>query len=234
MKLLKTDMYLLLIDEEAEIIVGDYFLNPNFTLRECENLNITKYGNIQDKHEHSWRLSMCKGKVIGYYPLTKEAKELDLPLLPSFGEVDINRLAESFYREFPNNPKDKPDWTYNRDIHVHKKRKAFIDGYKAAQSKQFSLEDMKRAFEQGHKVGVYLADYKHEEKWEEFIQSLSTQRLPKSFNPEYEYLNCSECDGAGWMVSCEKCNGEGNKKLSTLKTITNSEGKEVLCGTYKY
>jgi hypothetical protein len=54
----------------------------------------------------------------------------------------------------------------------------------------------------------------------EYIQSLSTQQLPKEFIPEYkDFLE----------------GGLGNPiEVRRFKTITNSEGKQEIQGTYKY
>ena len=49
-----------------------------------------------------------------------------------FGIIDVEKLAEEEYREFPTNPKDKPDWHYNRDTNCHRKRKAYIKGFNKA------------------------------------------------------------------------------------------------------
>lgn len=45
---------------------------------------------------------------------------------------DLDRLAEEKYREYPNNPSDKPEWHYNFDPNAHKKRKAFKAGFQKA------------------------------------------------------------------------------------------------------
>ena len=68
-------------------------------------------------------------------------------------ENDIEKLAEQEYREFPHNPKDKPDWHYNRDVHCFKKRKAFIKGYNKAKETLYTEEQMRMAFEYGKGVG---------------------------------------------------------------------------------
>lgn len=99
-------------------------------------------------------------------------------------------------------------------------REGFRDGYKAAQSKQFSLEDMKKAIEFSYNAGRRLErkavspDFNFKIYREELIQSLSTQQLPKEFIPEYE--------------------AKTEFGPFKLKTITNSQGKEELVGTYKY
>jgi hypothetical protein len=66
---------------------------------------------------------------------------------------EIEKLVEKEYREYPNNTLDEPAWHYNKDIHCHKKRKAFIKGYTQCQedvdwellvklSKRYTEEDM--------------------------------------------------------------------------------------------
>jgi hypothetical protein len=71
----------------------------------------------------------------------------------------LEEAAERIYREYPNNPLDKPDWRYNRDVNCFKKRKAFIAGAKwqAEQDKnKFSEEEVldllhRRSFHLTHK-----------------------------------------------------------------------------------
>src|SRR5690606_16767197 len=102
MKLISSKEYLLLIDEVTGFKSGDWNYEIDNTIQIYQfSYDIEKYpGN----------------KIIAYYPLKKEAKELDLPLLPNPFERDIERLAGEFYREFPNSPLDKPSWQYNKDI----------------------------------------------------------------------------------------------------------------------
>ena len=70
MKLLQTKEYLILIDEEAEIKEGDYYLDGT---------------NSLFTPQHNFFAIKSFNKAIGYYPLNSEAKELDLPLLPLVG-----------------------------------------------------------------------------------------------------------------------------------------------------
>ena len=98
-----------------------------------------------------------------------------------------------------------------------------------AQSKQFSLEDMiafgKKCFYKGFDKSEN-DDSNCYTAWREenpgLIQSLSIQQLPKEFIPKYE----REHDDT---VPFPKM-----KDSKTIKTITNSEGKSELIGTYKY
>src|SRR5690606_32678226 len=160
------------------------------------------------------------------YPLTTESKELDLPLLPNpFEEgVDVEKLACAKY-----NVKDgirDYDERYYNTINVAK-AEAFIEGYNAApQSKQYSLEDMiafgKKCFYKGFDksenddANSFTA---WREEAPELIQSLSTQRLPVSFEHEYDIVHTDHAPN-------------GFEKL--LKFKTNSEGKKEIQGSYKY
>lgn len=218
MKLVKNDLYLLLINEETEIDRKEtlFIFESDTGLVNTINKEYKKNG--------------FDSKIIAYYPLTKEAKELDLPLLPNpFEETDVEKLSE----------KANGYAYYGKPL--GEKYLAFKEGYKAAQSKQFSLEDMRKAIEMARLMtddGVgdvfdtesisgltELCTYGLRDKYseEEIIQSLSTQQLPKEFIPDTEIGYASqELIDKGFMYE------------EVLKTITNSEGKEVLVGIYKY
>ena len=218
-KLIQIKDYLLLIDEEAEIQKGD--------LKICLNDNyISKYLSKQNI-ESDTKCSDCK-KIIAYRKLNEKAKELDLPLLPPFEEVNsaLNNYISSYKSKFD------PD----RDIYAKGIKTGFIAGYKAAQqsNKQFSLEDMKKAIEMAREQsepyygggGLVLSEPIYEDKHteEEIIQSLSSQQLPKEFIPEYNLMN----------KGYDKPEDFPYQECKVFKTITNSEGKQELVGTYKY
>ena len=40
----------------------------------------------------------------------------------------IEAAALDTYREYPNNPKEHPEWTYNKDVNAPRKRRAFKIG----------------------------------------------------------------------------------------------------------
>jgi hypothetical protein len=46
--------------------------------------------------------------------------------LPSDEEIETATLDT--YREYPNNPKEHPEWTYNKDVNAPRKRRAFNKG----------------------------------------------------------------------------------------------------------
>lgn len=227
MKLVNNDMYLLLIDEEAEIKENSYFVN---TIQLEVYINNIKNYNTKKRYLKP---------ILAYYPLIKEAKELDLLLLPNpFEESNkIEELACNIYNlsldEFEY---IKEDLSQNRALieehyrdigreEISKKYFdviSFIAGYQAAQPKQYSEKDMKKALEmlsESYKKGYHRESDVDFQEADKFIQSLSTQQLPVSFEPEYNIFHTDHAP-----------NGFGK----TLKTTINSEGKEVLCGTYKY
>ena len=216
MKLLYTGDYALLIDEEAEIYYDDYWIylngNEKFdgVVTKSNLTEETWYSKLHDRFAYK--------KIIAYYPLSKEATELDLPLLPNiFEEAELNNAYVNFCRD---NPTEKVIFSH------------FAAGYKAAQSdKQFSLEDMKKAMFEVYKNGI-KTPRDGKESFSEIsnrvIQSLSTQQLPKDFVPDTNDI--------GFMKHANIMVG---KKLYDIiicpfKSITNSEGKEELVGTYKY
>lgn len=232
-KLIQTKDYLLLTDEKAEININDYwiYLNSNEEFDEIiTKSNLTErewYSKLHDRFAYK--------KVIAYYPLNSEAKELDLPLLPNpFEEVDIEKLA--FKTLFPHwSSEDVIEYTELAMI------ESFVIGYKAAQqshSKQFSLEDMEEVYYQGR---IDSSDDEH--NFDNFIQSLPTQQLSKGFVPEYEYYYHSSKEFYK-DAKFEKCSKEQYELIKEeipscpvkveLKTMTNSEGREELVGIYKY
>lgn len=100
-------------------------------------------------------------------------------------------------------------------------------GYEVAQSKQFSLEDVKKAFIAG--MGFIAVDpNRYEEDANNYIQSLSTQQLPVGFIPEPNDI--------GFIKNADIMVGKKlyDKIMSPFKTITNSDGKEELVGNYVY
>lgn len=207
MKLIQTQEYLLLIDEEAEIKRGDYLLE--------------KESIINVFPDYLTDLEECK-KIIAYRKLNEEAKELDLPKLPPF-EVNIEKLACEKY-SIKEGLNDYDERYYNS--HNVAKAEAFIEGYKAAQSKgQYSLEDIKDALNQLADEAEYgISNFAREDIITKIIQSLFTQQLPKEFIPEYNVH----------MEAMDMPRIHIQKEVKTLKTITNSEGKQELVGTYKY
>jgi hypothetical protein len=150
-----------------------------------------------------------------------------------------------------------------KDIHIDFTFNEDELGYKAAQSnsKQFSLEDIKTVIKWLNKNYSSVEDelFKpyvgredevpdnffndvYEETLNRGIQSLSTQQLPSEFIPEYIWEWFNNVNNTGWenispsdmdaiIAHGLKPQPEFRKRL---KTITNSEGKQELVGTWKY
>lgn len=283
-KLISTRDYLLLIDEEAETKPNKYALNV--ASKEVYKTSYS-YRNLD-------KITGAR-PVVAYYPLTKEAKELDLPLLPNpfKDKHNVEELAKiKFAVDMPSKFTATQIW---------------MDGYKTAQSsnKQFSLEDIEKALEHGWfrgkehgiRFGTQIEGEDRRKDIKQYLQSLSTQQLPKEFIPEIkEVSKYSFKDNSGVKhitfkgleigdiliaKDAEKGTGgdflpfpmnliekdkeykvkeissfgfytvpwiideDGNhhipdfdnftlKNKTGLKTITNSEGKHELVGTYKY
>lgn len=227
-KLIQTEKYLLLIDEEAEIKENEWcFLKENHYV----NGGVGKY-NTAKAIGYGIHNTGFFGKIIAYYPLTEEAKELDLPLLPNpFKEVDIEQKMFDAIQKARGN-----------DFKTFYKLAAKNCAEIAEQSKQFSLEDVKKAIEMAREYEfIQFGGGDTESKYteEEIIQSLSTQQLPKFFIPEVyqnelyikpEDLLAYKSQLKEFQLPHTSKKGEVLK----LKTITNSTNKKELVGTYKY
>ena len=207
MKILSNNMYLLLIDEEAEIKENTNTFKEGFN---GDWFWCSKYNSIQRIGD----ITEFDFKIIAYYPLTKEAKELDLPLLPNFkSEYTVFQIIDMLVNICKATYPQFEEWVEYKEV----------EKFKASRQsdKQFSLEDMQKAIEMAQQEswdeGGYLG---LEHKPEEIIQSLSTQQLPKEFIPDYEEIEVDR------FIP--------KMPINILKTIINSEGKEELVGTYKY
>lgn len=212
MKLIQTEDYLLLIDKEAEIKEGW----EGYAYKKDVVGKVFKHFYTENSWYDDAKI------VIAYYPLTKEAKELDSPMLPNPYEevVNTNIQTRNFNKQVKN-----PYLTEEREYQVWER--AYIEGFNdgLTQSKQFSLEDIQKAFEAGvtWHVNPNISEL---DAYTSFIQSLSTQQLPKEFIPEKEYIVAVD---DLWQFQ-----DDDTLPQTKLKTITNSGGKEELVGTYKY
>lgn len=220
-KLVQTEDYLLFIDANGTPIVGQFHYDFN-----SENHVEMTYDFTKQTYHRS--------PILAYTLINPEAKELDLPLLPPFGEVSVENLALKAYHIDSMETLDLPPFEDTKNC-----VEGFIKGYKAAQqAKQYSLDDMKKAIEMartgygwdgninvvdnldndgyGGCVDNFDKEFKFKSE-EEIIQSLTTQRMPSEFIPELVIISNDK-------VYFDK----------QLKTITNSEGKQELVGIWKY
>lgn len=143
MKLINTTNYLLLIDEEAEILCRykEILLSKDESLlcriTETNHKQHFRGINIVSNVEVaiSYHQTNDFYKVIAYHPLTKEAKELDLPLIPPIEEV------------IPNSGYEEGMFGYT-DTEVRVAQNAFKEGWnKHAEKYKFTEEDVKKAIQ---------------------------------------------------------------------------------------
>lgn len=264
MELIKTNDYLLLIDEEAVIKEHDYVLHGNIVCAIVggKDWRIPK-GLMIFNHIKLYYQTICKDnyKVIAYYPLSKEAKELDLPLLPNpfkaeNKEIQIDKLAKEYI---------------NKEYSSYGVKSALIDifkeGYKTTQVKQFTIEDVRKAFEYYAFATISNQPYNKEElddEFNKFITKLYYKQLPKEFIPctevisneivkcidnsgvpgtftiDQEYENVSKTSGVeirhkgNWVFPTYNRFVVVKSREVGLVTVLNSKGKAELMGTYKY
>lgn len=93
-------------------------------------------------------------------------------------QEEIEKLAESIYREYPSNPLDKSDQHYNKDVNCHRKRKSFVKGYTQCQEdlsdKKYTLNDMKKACAIGIDIAIKEGENDFQ-PFEDLINSLNKQ-----------------------------------------------------------
>lgn len=227
-KLVQTEDYLLFIDANGTPIVGQFHYDFN-----SENHVEMTYDFTKQTYHRS--------PILAYTLINPEAKELDLPLL--LNPFDSLNRRKFIYLVKNTKGGEKGNFTFEvirfeclEEAEEWCKGKSHLEIEQqemvVSQSKQFSLEDIQKAIEMARD---YIAYMKFGEIKVEFdggadkiIQSLSTKQYPKEFIPEYY------CTGTSMEedMNCPCFEMEGNK--CKFKTITNSEGKQQLVGTYKW
>lgn len=127
MKLVNNKQYLLLIDGSSEIKEGDYeqIVSRPDIIWKFDGKKIDVYKND----------GVDANKIVAYYPLTKNGEEFDLALLPVPFEINFDNIP-ILQKELDR----RAEGSYNCDLNEF--ANGLLRGYKVAQSKQFSLEDM--------------------------------------------------------------------------------------------
>lgn len=227
MKIQPTKDYLLLISGEA-LKAGDIGIFPNtfngeiLSFEGCVPLKVSFDYASNDTYNF---------KVLAYYPLTSEAKELDLPLLPKWTK-DTNTIY--LVDNLKGGEEGNLTWNvcaFESQIDAEK----YCEGedhlkwysttiYKTAQEKKFTIEDMKKTAQAAFTVKSnndnIIEDF---EKWfDKRIKSLSTQQYPKEFIPEYDNTMSMLDISDEYPFEYE------------IKTTSNPEGKQELMGKYIY
>lgn len=106
------------------------------------------------------------------------------------------------------------------DIDFKGDTNSFISGFNTAkETYKFTFEDLRAAFNKGHQVGVYLMDYKHDEMFENFVQSIKQPISAIAFECEMEKYSLRTDDndfGYGYHI----------------KKTVNSDGRIQWIGKY--
>jgi len=154
-------------------------------------------------------------KVIAHLPLTDDAPILEgVPLLPPLPQGDdVDALAKSQFRK--------------SEYEIELRENAFVLGYNKAKEKyKYTQEDIMNLVQRSHEIyndGLGVATDSKLLMIIDFIQSLQQPSRPTHF----------ECEMVKDYTSVPKV---GNELASFLtpKTITNSQGQEVLVGKYYF
>ena len=211
--LLKTDDYLLFVDN-SEIKEGDWFLTDDKRV---------------EQSAYDWNARKWHKKIIAHLPLNNSPILEGVPLLPPLGVEDFN-------------PMDEYDEEYLSSLKFD--GKSFVShvllatrvGYNKAREKyKFTEEDMKQVALESWGVASQPMERKIENLMsiiETNTQSLSQPKTPAHFEFEMEYKDMV----GGWY------NIDKNSQLTVdkfgcqtrIKTTTNSQGQQVVCGKYIY
>lgn len=177
-QLIITKEYLLLIDEEAKIKYNNYYWHK------LQANSIFKADMREPFKNASESTKKDCSLIIAYRPLTKEAKELDLPELPPFDEESesFTMTHEELRQIFDAGNAGSGGSMYNRvrkyngyDDFRNKNSKFF----KELKPKQFSLKDVENAFYMGWIMRKEGSTFPIEKQ--NYIRSLFTEKLPKEF-----------------------------------------------------
>ena len=134
-----------------------------------------------------------------------ENLNLNLPFLEDWKQFEVEKDAEYYWK-----------MQYIMALDENTKPyiiQDFIAGYNH-NKKEFTEEDLRKAYYQGYKVGVYLADYKTEEEYIKFRESI--RKLP-TIVIESEYVDSddfSDFEECGTYPGVEE--SELQPKLTTL------------------
>jgi hypothetical protein len=194
----------LLAISDEEIKEGEYCLADIYA---SDFYGVVLYNGAFAKHYFR--------KIIAYQP-KNNAPELDLPLLPEIVvEDDAEKLAENY--------KNKKGSIPTTELEDEIFKLGFKDGYKAA-TKVYTEEDLRNAINMG--IDLWMNSMTDnsaeltESDYQQIIQSLKQSKTtPKWFVAEIEEQRTATYGGV---------------IVRELKTTTNSEGKQVLVGTYLF
>jgi hypothetical protein len=206
-KLIKTDNYLLVVDD-SEIKVGDFCYDEEADPGHNNQKGVTKC--LRTASDSYWN-KHCK-KIVYHLPLNNVPTLKGVPLLPPL-EDDVHEIGLKKYPIYPFYDGDELRHSDTND----ELREGFIEGYNKAKEKyKYTEEDLRKCWKAcldfnkpaGGDSGINLED---------FIQSIQQPKMPVAF--ECEEIYC------GYME---------DEALMKPKTTTNPQDQTVLAGKYIY
>jgi len=226
-KIIKTENYLLVVDD-SEIKVGDwYYLPRNNSVYECK----------EDPTELNLERRVGVSNVIAHHPLNGAPYLDGVDLLPPL-EDEKNELLEIDYLErleerrnialnFKGQVAGRHPDNFTKSEMFHMSR-GYVEGYQDARKKyQFTEEDIDKAYWAGMKfVGEDKGSYK------EFIQSLQQPKYPFAFECEMVFDGVNHAQGL--QPTGHTLMDVAIMKNFKPKTIINSEGRKEWVGKWIY
>lgn len=168
MELFVTNHYLFLLDKDARINKGDYYLYRETDIFKCEmDVCYDTQKDVEYAKGMGWR-------ILAYFPLKESVKSLDLTLLPDpfIIKDEIKDLAHNCDVEEQYLPKSATFYY------------GFLKGYKAAKAKQFSIEDMYRMLDVCKDAAMEFKNTTLMElKGRDLVEELLKPKLPDLFVP---------------------------------------------------
>lgn len=232
-ELIKTDNYLLVVDD-SEIIVGDWVM----LIDKSGIAKVTEFRKGHIKAISLEKVELAVGyyqlkeykKIIAHLPLNNSPILQGVDLLPPLEqEDDVEKLAKSAFTH--------PDFGKYKIGSI-----AYYNGYKEGYNKakekyKYTEEDMRKAFIEGTNHGAAYQSCIENEDWEtikemdendddtikEIIQYLSQPKMPVGFECETEWIN-----------SYGSPTVQYDAQELNPKTTTNSQGQTVWVGKYIY
>jgi hypothetical protein len=229
--LIKTDNYLLIVDDDSEIKIGDRVIEN--TINQIFEINdINKSIGLCRSKVDTYVIDSCR-KIISHAPLNGSPYLDGMDVLPLMdnGE-DAEQLAKLKYPIIMSpNGRNLAGGHYDIDVNFSE-RSAYKHGYNKAREKyKYTEEDARLLIMCSFLKGVDRGHYSTEIE-DRIIQSL--QHHPKhpiafecEVEPKFKHIGSTkEVKGSGSRIK--------NKHAGNPKTITNSEGRTEWVGKYIY
>jgi hypothetical protein len=205
--------------EDYLFVIGGNYKSDVFPYLVIEKLTTGKYIEWQVDNSNDWD-EKNQYQILAHLPLNN-AKYLDgIPVLPSLEVNDFEyKLRRTPMSEIQNEFGE--DVMYNLGV--------FIKGYNKAKEKyKWTDDDIKIMYNMscGH-IGLDLLPdkTKNNERFNSFLQSLSSPQIPVAFECEIE-ISVFGAENTLYIATIED--------YVKLKTIINSEGRTECVGKYIY